>query len=69
MENKLGREAAPTPGDVRVCDCGCGVRFVLTEAAPHKRFASRTCRERWHSDERRRGVEVLRGMKGAAAER
>ena len=34
------------------CDCKCGREFVIPADAPHKRFASTECRNRWHRHQR-----------------
>lgn len=48
-----------TPTSPKACDCGCGRRFVPPPSAPHKRFASERCRNRFHSQRRLAALEAL----------
>jgi hypothetical protein len=49
---------------LRSCDCGCQRQFVPPSSAPHKRFATESCRMKWH---RRRWREAARLLTAAEA--
>ena len=44
---------------------GCEEIFVLTLAAPHKRFCSGECRNRWHASRRHEGAKALAALAAA----
>jgi hypothetical protein len=45
---------------VRLCDCGCQTSFIPPPSAPHKRFATDACRNRWHAARRDEAYRALR---------
>ncbi len=50
----------------RTCDCGCNRTFVPPSFAPHKRFATAECRNRWHLQRRKAALRKLEDAEAAA---
>jgi predicted RNA-binding Zn ribbon-like protein len=48
---------------------GCTHQFVLTPAAPHKKFCSLKCKNEWHGRERDQIRQALRERRLAAVQR
>lgn len=48
------------------CECGCGRTFFPPSDAPHKRFFSTACRNRWHGRAR---LDALQRLDSLASER
>lgn len=48
-----------TSSTYRECDCGCGRTFPPHPYAPHKRFATAECRNRWHLQRRKEALRML----------
>lgn len=56
-----------TAHSVRLCDCGCRTSFIPPPSAPHKRFATDACRNRWHAARRDEAYRLWREQEGAEA--
>lgn len=46
----------------RLCDCGCGASFIPPASAPHKRFATSSCRDRFWCRQREQAAKAWKQL-------
>lgn len=59
----MAQDDSMPSAEERECDCGCGRKFKVPYTAPHKRFFSAECKDRFHAAERKEVTKILRERK------